>query len=384
MGAGGRMSTAPSNGKKTQAEALKRAPHEKPPFTIGDLKKSIPAHCFEKTLVTSFRYLIQDLIMAYALYYVATNYIDQYLPHPINYLGWAAYIAVQGCVLTGAWVVGHECDHDAFSDYGWINDLVGLVVHSSLMVPYFSWKISHRRHHANTQSLENDEVYVPRFKSNIRNYYKILNNPPGRVLVWVITLLVGFPLYLMFNVSGHKYERWTSHYDPHSPLYTERERKQIIVSDVAILAVIYGLYRLVLIKGFAWVFCVYGGPLLVVNMWFTLITILNHTHPSVPYYDSTEWDWLRGALCTVDRDYGILNKVFHNVCNAHVCHHIFSMIPHYHGLEATEAMKPLLGDYYQYDGTPILKAMYREMKECIYVEKDEGETKGVYWYRKEI
>ncbi|KAL8107143.1 hypothetical protein AgCh_023805 [Apium graveolens] len=45
---------------------------------------------------------------------------------------------------------------------------------------------------------------------------------------------------------------------------------------------------------------------------------------------------------------------------------------------ATEAMKPLLGNYYQYDGTPILKAMYREMKECIYVEKDEGETKGVY------
>ncbi|KAL8121983.1 hypothetical protein AgCh_018641 [Apium graveolens] len=39
---------------------------------------------------------------------------------------------------------------------------------------------------------------------------------------------------------------------------------------------------------------------------------------------------------------------------------------------ATVEMKPLLGNYYQYDGTPILKAMYREMKECIYVEKDEG------------
>ena len=56
----------PPNGKKTKAEALKRAPHEKPPFTIGDLKKAIPAHCFQKSLVTSFRYLIQDLLMAYA------------------------------------------------------------------------------------------------------------------------------------------------------------------------------------------------------------------------------------------------------------------------------------------------------------------------------
>ncbi|KAL8102652.1 hypothetical protein AgCh_027249 [Apium graveolens] len=44
---------------------------------------------------------------------------------------------------------------------------------------------------------------------------------------------------------------------------------------------------------------------------------------------------------------------------------------------AIEAMKPLLGNYYQYDGTPILKAMYREMKESIYVEKDEGEKERV-------
>ncbi|WOH11893.1 hypothetical protein DCAR_0831389 [Daucus carota subsp. sativus] len=89
--------------------------------------------------------------MAYPLYYVATTCTDQYLPHPPNYLGSAAYIAVPGYVLMGAWVVGHEYDHDAFRDYGWINDLVGLDVHSSLMVPYFSCNIG--CHHDSTQSL---------------------------------------------------------------------------------------------------------------------------------------------------------------------------------------------------------------------------------------
>ncbi|WP_369294497.1 DUF3474 domain-containing protein, partial [Klebsiella pneumoniae] len=84
MGAGGRMSAPSPNGKKTAAEALRRAPHEKPPFTIGDLKKAIPPHCFQKSLITSFRYLIQDLLMAYSLYYLATNYIDL-LPRPLNY-----------------------------------------------------------------------------------------------------------------------------------------------------------------------------------------------------------------------------------------------------------------------------------------------------------
>jgi hypothetical protein len=31
-----------------------------------------------------------------------------------------------------------------------INDVTGFILHSILLVPYFSWKISHRRHHANT------------------------------------------------------------------------------------------------------------------------------------------------------------------------------------------------------------------------------------------
>jgi len=41
-----------------------------------------------------------------------------------------------------------------------------------------------------------------------------------------------------------------------------------------------------------------------------------------------------------------------------------------------------LGEYYQFDGTPFYKAMWREGKECIYVQQDEGKpkSKGVYWY----
>ncbi|MFZ8398872.1 fatty acid desaturase, partial [Staphylococcus aureus] len=55
------------------------------------------------------------------------------------------YGFVQGCFLTGIWVIAHECGHHAFSDYQWLDDIVGLILHSSLLVPYFSWKYSHRR-----------------------------------------------------------------------------------------------------------------------------------------------------------------------------------------------------------------------------------------------
>ena len=55
-------------------------------------------------------------------------------------------------------MIAHECGHQAFSESQAINDGVGLVLHSCLLVPYYSWKHSHRRHHSNTGSLAKDEV----------------------------------------------------------------------------------------------------------------------------------------------------------------------------------------------------------------------------------
>ena len=126
-------------------------------------------------------------------------------------------------------------------------------------------------------------------------------------------------------------------------------------------------------------------PLLVVNGFLVLITYLQHTHPASPYYDCSKWGWLRGTLSTVDRDYGILSKVFHNITDTHVAHHLFSTMPHYHAMEPTKAIRPILGNYYQFDGTPICKAMWREAKECLYVEPDEGnKSKGLCWYKNKL
>ena len=383
MGAGGRTDVPPAN-RKSEVDPLKRVPFEKPPFSLSQIKKVIPPHCFQRSVFRSFSYVVYDLTIAFCLYYVATHYFHL-LPSPLSFLAWPIYWAVQGCILTGVWVIAHECGHHAFSDYQLLDDIVGLVLHSGLLVPYFSWKYSHRRHHSNTGSLERDEVFVPKQKSCIKWYSKYLNNPPGRVLTLAVTLTLGWPLYLAFNVSGRPYDRFACHYDPYGPIYSDRERLQIYISDAGVLAVCYGLFRLAMAKGLAWVVCVYGVPLLVVNGFLVLITFLQHTHPALPHYTSSEWDWLRGALATVDRDYGILNKVFHNITDTHVAHHLFSTMPHYHAMEATKAIKPILGEYYRFDETPFVKAMWREARECIYVEPDQStESKGVFWYNNKL
>ena len=189
-------------------------------------------------------------------------------------------------------------------------------------------------------------------------------------------------MYLGFNVSGRPYDRYANHYNPYSPIFSYRERLQVFISDAGILAVTYTLYCIAMEKGLGWLVFVYGIPLLIVNGFLVLVTYLNHTHLAIPYYDSTEWDWLRGALSTVDRDYGVLNKVFHNITDTHVVHHLFSTIPHYQAIEATKAIKPILGDYYHFDDTTFYKALWREAKECLYVEPEEGTyPRGVFRYR---
>lgn len=53
-----------------------RAPATPPPFTVGTLRKAIPPHCFERSLVRSLGYLIVDLLAVAALYYAST-FIDR-------------------------------------------------------------------------------------------------------------------------------------------------------------------------------------------------------------------------------------------------------------------------------------------------------------------
>ncbi|CAL0316452.1 unnamed protein product [Lupinus luteus] len=349
---GGATATTPKH------KPLSRVPHTKPPFTLSQLKKAIPQHCFERSLISSFSYVLYDLTLIFFLY-ISTTYFH-FLPYPFSFIVWPIYWVLQGCILTGVWVTAHECGHHAFSNYQLVDDLVGLVLHSSLLVPYFSWKISHKRHHSNTGSIDRDEVFVPKPKSKVGSFNKYLNNPLGRFITLLITLTLGWPLYLTFNVSGRPYDRFANHFHPYAPMYSDRERLLIFVSDAAVFGVTYVLFYLATLKGFVWL----------------------HTHIALPHYDSSEWDWLRGALATVDRDYGILNKVFHHITDTHVAHHLFSTMPHYHALEATKAIKPILGEYYHFDDTPFYKALWRETKECLYVEPDEGTPqKGVYWYQ---
>ncbi|KAJ4848689.1 hypothetical protein Tsubulata_006892 [Turnera subulata] len=162
MGAYQRISSELTPKKKESQP--RTVPSDKPPFTLGTLKKAIPAHCSQPSLICSFSYLVYDLSVCYTLFYIAKSYIPS-LPYSLRYLSWPVYWFIQGAFLSGVWVIGHECGHHAFSDYQWVDNIVGFILHSALMTPFFAWKYSNHKHHSNTGSLSQDEVYLPRLKN---------------------------------------------------------------------------------------------------------------------------------------------------------------------------------------------------------------------------
>lgn len=367
-----------------EREWVRQPAEVKPTFSVATLRKAIPVHCWQRSLVKSSAYLAADIAMLATLVWASTFIDAAPLPAAARWLVlWPLYWFFAGAVATGMWVIAHECGHQAFSESQAVNDGVGLVVHSCLLVPYYSWKHSHRRHHSNTGSLAKDEVFVPPFRPEVANGYDWEQAFPVRLVKLVGTVTFGWPLYLFFNSSSHHYEKkWVNHFDPWSPIFSKRERLEVAISDVALVAVLCGLKQVAGVMGWAWLAKTYVVPYLVVNFWLVTITLLQHTHPELPHYSDAEWDWLRGALATVDRTYGwLLNTLHHHIQDTHVAHHLFSTMPHYHAKEATEALKPILGDYYKYDDRPLFKAMWQDFSLCRYAAPDTPGS-GIYWFRK--
>ncbi|PWA68510.1 Fatty acid conjugase FAC2 B [Artemisia annua] len=325
-------------GASDDMKLLDRVPTSKPPFEYNDLKKAIPPHCFEKKLFRSLYAISIEILIMFTLYYVASNYFH-ILPRFLSCVVWPVYWIFQGVMLVRSWTTGHECGHHSFCGYGWLDDTIGYLLHTFILTPYFSFKFSHANHHSHTNSLEYDETHIPKRKSH-RLYYEVMNNPIGWMFTILLHITLAYPLYLICNYGGRKYKGLASHFYPQSPIFKNSQRRKVFVSDVGIFIVLYAYYRVVMTQGATWAFYVYGGPWIFMCVIVTIITYLQHNHPSIPHYDSTEWNWIRGALSTIDRDIGF--TIIKNKTDNHVVHHLFPSIPRYHAHEATEAIKPIL------------------------------------------
>ncbi|KAF2688750.1 delta(12) fatty acid desaturase [Lentithecium fluviatile CBS 122367] len=389
---------------------------EIPDYTIKELRDAIPAHCFKRSGLRGLGYVARDVASLAATFYLFHNYVTpENIPSTAARAAlWAGYTFVQGLFGTGLWVLAHECGHQSFSPSKTLNDTVGWICHSALLVPYFSWKISHGKHHKATGHMERDMVFVPKtrdeYASRVGKLAHQLNElteetPIATAIHTIYQQLGGWPMYLISNVTGHNYHErqpegkgigkknglfgGVNHFNPSSPLYEKKDEKLILLSDLGLAITVGALTWVGKNYGFSNLLVWYILPYLWVNHWLVAITFLQHTDPTLPHYDGQSWTYVRGAAATIDREFGFIGRtLLHGIIETHVLHHYVSTIPFYHADEASEAIKGVMGKHYRSDteggSLGFLKAMWNSARMCHWVEPSEGaegEGKGVFFFR---
>eukprot|EP00929_Paragymnodinium_shiwhaense_P021198 TRINITY_DN1388_c0_g3_i1.p1 TRINITY_DN1388_c0_g3~~TRINITY_DN1388_c0_g3_i1.p1 ORF type:complete len:400 (-),score=62.44 TRINITY_DN1388_c0_g3_i1:116-1315(-) len=362
--------------------------------TLGEIKKAIPAHCFERSTARSLSLVLRDGCLIAALFFSARLLLR--LPggedgplRLVDWIGWALYGFWQGTCFTGWWVLAHECGHGGFSASTLVNDVVGWVLHSILCVPYFSWQYSHSKHHSKTNHLLDGESHVPDLLEELLEVkyplmHAIMGDDAFAIFQLVGHLVFGWPMYLLFNVTGGRRLQGKTlskplvfgadHFNPMSALFPEGWGLRIALSTLGVSLTIAGLVWACSIWGVAAVGVMYFHPYLWCNFWLVLYTWLQHTDPTVPHFGEDTFTWLRGALSTIDRPYGVFDWFHHYIGSTHVCHHVFSKLPCYHATEATKHMRAFLEPkgLYNYDGTPWPIAAWKVAKTCHFVEGVDG------------
>jgi len=344
------------------------------------VRDAVPAHCFKRNTAKSMMYAIISVLQSAACVGAGTLIPLKAAFAPL----WLAYAAVTGTVFTGMWVVAHECGHSAFSDNRFIQDAVGYVLHSALLVPYFSWQRSHAVHHSKTNHITDGETHVPVVvngrpgieneggEGELANAARFGKTPWGGLQLF-LHLVIGWPAYLLWGATGGPKYGTSNHFVPFKPfatkLWPSSWPKKVLKSDIGIVAMAGVLSVLARRFGGNAVMALYGLPLVFCNMWLVAYTWLQHTDVDIPHLTNDEFSYMRGAFLTVDRPYGpIFDWFHHKIGSTHVAHHIDCTIPHYHAREATDAIAKAFPKAYLYDPTPVHKALWRVASNCIAVK----------------
>lgn len=383
MGKGGSSATAT---KERSALANTLPINDK--ITKKSIREAIPPEYFVRSYTHSFAVLAWDLVMvAFAL--AMAHWANAALPAFCAPAVWMGYWWYQGLTFTGLWVLAHECGHGGFTDSRLVNDAVGFVLHSSLLSPYFSWAITHAKHHHYTNHMTMGETWVPATADPNKKSVKAAKTVRGTLKRIAIVFAFGWYAYLFNNATGAKQNKGQSHFSPSSKgLFKKKDANYVRASNVGLLIALAGIAYAISTLGFFEVWRSYLVPVWIANFYLAMITFMQHTHPDVPHFEDAEWTWLRGALSTIDRSMGpFADYKTHYIVSSHVCHHTFSEMPFYGAELATPYIKAHLGKYYKSAmpepvmGSTYLgyfRDFYDVMRASVTVGKEED---GYLWFK---
>ena len=260
--------------------------------TLIEINRALPRDCFSINTKTSLRYLFQSLFIQLIVFCIGLLIPFSKTMIPI----WILYSLLSGTTAMGFWVLAHECGHGAFSKNRILETCIGYLLHSILLVPYFSWQRSHSIHHRFTNHISKGETHVPMVidgngktekRGGRRELYiaSLLGKRKYGIFQLITHLFIGWPAYLMTGSTGGLEYGMSNHFWPKKPfndkLWQPKWINKVLISDIGVFITILLIISLISHYGFIPIFTFYFGPLIVVNCWLVIYTWLHHTETDV-------------------------------------------------------------------------------------------------------
>jgi acyl-lipid omega-3 desaturase len=120
---------------------------------INILRKKIPKKYFTRPWSISIIHFIINIIFLLIFFSIDLSIYVKPIIWFINSLA-----------MFRLFCIGHDCLHDSFSDHIWMNDLIGHIIHSILLIPHYPWKEKHILYHRNPPNSELIKAIKPHSK----------------------------------------------------------------------------------------------------------------------------------------------------------------------------------------------------------------------------
>lgn len=305
---------------------------------LADIVKTLPPECFQQNPWKAWS-LAWSLVVLVGMGFWGLAIAPWYFL-PLFWL-------LTGTGLAGFFNIAHDCGHYSFSKIRWVNDVVGHLMLTPMLYPFYNWRIQHNCHHRQTNKLG---------REGWRQLYDMVNRTadpywqPVRVENYLN--LNRRPRWTYERVRGYFWwlatiQNWWSQMVVNTSKFPDRERQQIKFSvSVVIVFALIALPALVLTNGIWGLVKFWLIPWLVYHFWFSTTTMIHHTSPGTIWQSGDEWNAVQANLHgTVHCYYPRWVEFLLYDINYHVPHHVAPAIPAYHLRMAHQSLKENWGQY---------------------------------------
>jgi omega-6 fatty acid desaturase (delta-12 desaturase) len=335
-------------------------------FTLGDARRAIPRHCFVRSPWRAWWSLARIAgscaVSLWLLSLLPLTWGPALLWQlPLHLLLWTAY----GWVLVGLFLIGHDCGHGSFSSSRAVNAVVGWMCLTPLANSYYTWKLTHERHHAFTQ-LRGHDIDWARYLVT-REEFEAGKPRPGVVTRLGYAIPCGIFLWIAWNTVRRASMLHTMFTDRR----LAREWRRLLWSNVAMACALLILYgALWYWTGLMGMLKYHGIPATMAMVTSWVIITIQHANEHGLWYEEQEWTPLRGQFVgTFDVRFPRWLEYVWCYGNVHIPHHVAPAIPWYHLKDAALALKHAYPDYYQ--EMPFTPAVVRWMWKTPFLRKVE-------------